>query len=179
MKFMPTPLPGAYVIELEPIEDERGFFARTVCAEQFARHGLNASFVQQSISRNRRAGTLRGLHYQAPPHSEDKLVRVTRGAVFDVIVDMRRDSPAYGCWFGVELSANDGRQLYIPAGMAHGFQTLLPDTDLLYEMTVAFQPDAARGVRWDDPALGIPWPACDARIISDKDRTLPLLGEAQ
>lgn len=179
MKFTPTPLPGAFVVEIEPIEDNRGFFARTVCTEQFARQGLNARFVQQSISRNPRAGTLRGMHYQSAPNEEDKLVRVTSGAVFDVIVDLRRDSPAFGRWFGVELSAGNHRQLYIPRGVAHGFQTTLPDTEILYQMTAPFEPGADRGLRWDDPEIGIAWPMCPDRIISDKDRALPLLRELQ
>jgi dTDP-4-dehydrorhamnose 3,5-epimerase len=179
VKFTPTPLPGAFIIDIEPIEDDRGFFARTVCAEQFARHGLNARFVQQSVSRNPRVGTLRGMHYQAAPNEEDKLVRVTSGAAFDVIVDLRRDSPAFGRWFGVELSADNYRQLYIPRGVAHGFQTTLPETEILYEMTVPFEPGRARGLRWDDPAVGIAWPECSNRTMSIKDRALPLLRELQ
>jgi dTDP-4-dehydrorhamnose 3,5-epimerase len=174
VKFTPTPLPGAFVIEIEPREDERGFFARTVCEEEFARHGLNGRFVQHSVSWNPRAGTLRGMHYQAAPHEEEKLVRVTRGAVFDVIVDLRRNSPAYGRWFGVELTATNHRQLTIPRGVAHGFQTLLPETEMFYAMTVPFHADAARGLRWDDPALAIVWPNCGNRLISDRDRALPL-----
>lgn len=177
VKFTPTGLPGAFVIDIEPIEDPRGFFARTVCAEQFAQHGLNAHFVQQSVSYNARAGTLRGMHYQTAPHAEEKLVRITRGAVFDVIVDLRRDCPTFGRWFGVELSADNRRQLYIPRGVAHGFQTTLPDTEVLYQMTVPFHPDAPRGLRWDDPSVEIAWPDCDERVISDKDRVLPQLGE--
>lgn len=178
MKFTPTPLPSAFLIDIEPREDERGFFARTVCREEFARHGLCAEFVQQSVSWNPRQGILRGLHYQAAPHEEEKLVRVTRGAIFDVIVDLRRDSPAYGSWFGVELSAANHRQLYIPKGVAHGFQTLSADTEVLYEMTVPFHPESPRGLRWDDPRLNIAWPTCSARLISDKDRELPLFEEA-
>lgn len=175
MMFSPTPLPGAFVIELDAIADERGFFARTVCVDEFARHGLDARFVQQSVSYNRMLGTLRGLHYQAAPHEEGKLVRVTRGAAFDVIADLRRDSPAFGSWFGVELSADNRRQIYVPPGVAHGFQTLCADTEMFYEMTVPYQPSAARGVRWDDPMLAIAWPDCPKRIISERDRTLPLL----
>ena len=174
MKFTPTPLPGAFLIDIEAREDERGFFARTICAEEFARHGLNPHFVQHSVSWNPHAGTLRGMHYQAAPHEEEKLVRVTRGAVFDVIVDLRRDSPAFGRWFGVELSADNHRQLYIPRGVAHGFQTLQADSEVSYAMTVSFQPDAAHGLRWDDPSLKIEWPDCADRLISDKDRGLPL-----
>lgn len=177
MKFVETALPGAFVIEIERQEDERGFFARTVCAERFAQHGLNGAFVQQSVSFNTRAGTLRGLHFQAEPHAEDKLVRVTSGALFDVIADLRRGSPAYGRWLGIELSAENRRQLYIPRGCAHGFQTLAPDTEILYQMTVPFHAGSARGVRWDDPALAISWPPCAERVISNKDRSLPSMGE--
>jgi dTDP-4-dehydrorhamnose 3,5-epimerase len=177
VKFIPTPLPGAFIIDIEAIEDERGFFARTVCAEEFSRHGLNAGFVQQSVSFNARTGTLRGMHFQAAPQEEEKLVRVTRGAIYDVIADLRNDSPTYGRWFGVELSATGHRQLYIPRGVAHGFQTLCPDTEILYEMSTPFQPQCARGVRWDDPQLGIEWPPCADRTISLKDRSLPFLSE--
>jgi len=177
VKFSATPLPGAFVIEIEAHADERGFFARTVCEEEFARHGLNARFVQQSVSWNERAGTLRGMHYQAAPHEEEKLVRVTRGAIFDVIADLRPDSPAFGRWFGVELSADNRRQLYIPRGVAHGFQTMTADAEILYEMTVPFQPEAACGLRWDDPDLNIAWPQCTERIISAKDRELPLFAQ--
>lgn len=173
MKFSATALPGAFVVDIEPIEDERGFFARTVCAEQFERHGLNARFVQQSVSYNRRAGTLRGLHFQMAPHEEEKLVRVTRGAAFDVLADLRRDSPTFGRWFGVELSADNHRQLYIPRGIAHGFQTLLPDTEIFYEMATPFHADASRGLRWDDPDLDIAWPVCADRVISERDNALP------
>lgn len=177
MKFSPAPLPGAFLIDIDRAEDERGFFARSVCSEQFGRHGLNAAFVQQSVSFNLRAGTLRGLHFQAEPHAEDKLVRVTRGAIHDVIVDLRPGSTTFGRWFGVELSAENHRQLYIPRGLAHGFQTLCDSTEILYQMTTPFHAPAARGVRWDDPALGIAWPSCADRTISAKDRTLPLLSE--
>jgi dTDP-4-dehydrorhamnose 3,5-epimerase len=173
MIFTQTPLAGAFVIEIEPSGDARGFFARTVDGEAFAAHGLSAGFVQQSVSWNPRPGTLRGLHYQAAPHAEDKLVRVTRGALFDVIVDLRAGSSTYGCWFGAELSADNHRQLYIPKGFAHGFQTLRPDTEISYQMTASFHAEAARGVRWDDPAIGIDWPDAAGALISDKDRALP------
>jgi dTDP-4-dehydrorhamnose 3,5-epimerase len=177
LKFIATPLSGAFLIDLERMEDERGFFARSVCIDEFARNGLNASFVQQSVSFNKKAGTLRGMHFQAAPHEEEKLVRVTFGAVYDVIVDLRRDSSTFGRWFGIELSAANHRQLYIPRGFAHGFQTLVTDTEILYEMTTPFQPDAARGLRWDDPQIGIAWPACGERTISARDSQLPLLSE--
>ena len=177
MRFTPTSIPGAYVVEIDPVVDERGFFARSVCVVEFAAHGLDARFVQQSISFNPREGTLRGLHYQAEPHGEEKLVRVTRGAVFDVVVDLRPESPAYGSWAAAELSAENRRQFYIPQGVAHGFQTILADTEVAYQMTVPFRAEAARGVRWDDPRLAIAWPSYSGRLISERDRALPLLGE--
>lgn len=180
LKFTTTPLPGTFLIDLDRHEDERGFFARTICAEEFAQHGLNGRFVQHSVSWNPRAGTLRGMHFQAAPHEEEKLVRVTRGAIFDVILDLRRDSPTFGRWHGIELSADNHRQLYIPRGVAHGFQTLKPDTEILYAMTAPFHGESARGLRWDDPQLGIDWPTCPAhgdRLISDKDKNLPTLAE--
>lgn len=173
MIFTPAPLVGAWVIDIESQEDARGFFARSVCREEFARHGLNADFVQQSISWNVLAGTLRGLHYQAAPHEEYKLVRVTRGAIYDVIVDIRSNSETCGRWFGVELNAENHRQLYIPKGFAHGFQTLLPETEILYEMTVAYHAESARGIRWDDPVLAIAWPDTERRVIGDRDSGLP------
>ena len=177
LKFNATPLPGAFVIDVERHEDERGFFARTICTDEFTQQGLNPHFVQHSVSWNARAGTLRGMHYQVAPHEEEKLVRVTRGAVFDVILDLRRESPTFGRWHGVELSANNHRQLYIPRGVAHGFQTLLPETEVLYAMTVPFHAGSARGLRWDDPAVAIAWPEYGERIISERDRVLPLISE--
>lgn len=175
MRFSATPLAGAFLIDIDPVQDERGLFARTVCEEQFAAHGLGCRFVQQSVSWNPHAGTLRGLHFQIAPDAEIKLLRVTRGAVFDAIVDLRQDSATYGKAFHAELSAANRRQLYIPAGMAHGFQSLEPDTEVLYQMSAPFRPASARGLRWDDPALGIPWPDCALRTISDNDRAWPLL----
>lgn len=171
--FFETPLAGAYVIQIEPHADARGFFARTVCREEFVKYNLSAAFLQQSVSWNPLAGTLRGLHYQAPPHEEDKLVRVTRGAIFDVIVDIRPDSPTWGKWFSIDLSAENRRQLYVPKGFAHGFQTLKPDSELLYEMTVAFTPEAHRGIRWNDPHLAIGWPGTVSPLVSSKDQLLP------
>jgi len=178
LKFTATSVPGAFVIDVDPIEDERGFFARTICFDAFSQTGLNPRFVQQSVSWNPRAGTLRGMHYQISPNAEEKLVRVTRGAVFDVIVDLRHDSPMFGRWHGVELSAENHRQLYIPQGVAHGFQTLLPETEVLYAMTTPFHGPSARGLRWDDPALAIEWPECASRVISDRDRTYALLSDS-
>jgi len=178
LKFTPTPLAGAWLIDLEPRTDERGLFARTVCQEEFARHGLNAAFVQQSVSWNPTAGTLRGLHFQMPPFGEDKLVRVTRGSVFDVIADIRPDSATFGRCFSIELSADNRRQIYIPKGFAHGFLSLEPDTEVFYQMTTSYQPDAALGIRWDDPALSIAWPTTANLLIGDNDRKLPLLASA-
>jgi dTDP-4-dehydrorhamnose 3,5-epimerase len=169
----PKELPGVAVIELESWHDERGFFARTFDAELFAAHGLDSRVVQCSTSFNACAGTLRGLHYQAAPHGEGKLVRCTRGRVFDVVVDLRPDSPTYCRWLGLELDAAGERSLFIPAGCAHGFQTLKDGSEVHYQMTGAYVPDAARGVRWDDPAFAIGWPDLPAggeRILSARDR---------
>jgi dTDP-4-dehydrorhamnose 3,5-epimerase len=174
VRFVPTALPGAFVIEVEPHGDERGLFARTFCAREFAEHGLAADFVQCSTSYNRRAGTIRGMHWQAPPHAEAKLVRCTAGAIFDVIVDLRPGSPARGRWQAVELSAGTRRMLYVPEGFAHGFQALRDGSEVAYQMSAAHEPAAARGFRFDDPRLGIPWPL-PASVVSKRDRELPLL----
>ncbi len=172
VKFLPTPIAGAWLIEMEPVEDERGAFARSFCREEFARHGLNPAVAQCSVSTNRRKGTLRGMHYQAAPHEETKLVRCTRGAIHDVILDLRPQSPTFRKWFAVELSADNRRMLYVPAGFAHGFQSLTDNTEVFYQISTPYHPESARGVRWDDPAFGIEWPATE-RIISDKDRHYP------
>lgn len=179
MIFTPTPLAGACVIDIEPVSDARGLFARTVCTEQFQQHSLSAGFVQQSLAYNLQAGTLRGLHYQQAPYREDKLIRVTQGAAFDVVVDLRRESATFGRWFGLELSAENRRQLFVPAGFAHGYQTLLPKTELLYAMTAPFHRDAGRGIRWDDPQVAVAWPPADVRVLSDADRNLPFLSAVQ
>ena len=175
MIFSELPLSGAYEIEPETVSDERGFFARLWCAEEFAARGLSADFVQSSVSFNRRRETLRGLHYQAPPHAETKLVRCIRGAVFDCLVDLRRESPTYRQWFGYELTAESRHALYIPEGIAHGFQTLTEDTELLYEITTAYSPAAAQGIRWNDAKLSIRWPYPERPVISERDANLPLL----
>lgn len=177
MIFHPTPLAGVYLIDIEAHGDARGFFARTVCLDEFARHGLEAGFIQQSISWNPQQGTLRGMHYQLPPYQEIKLVRVTRGAIFDVIIDLRPASLTFGHTYSVELSAQNRRQLYIPAGLAHGFQSLLPDTEILYQMNRPFHPGSARGLRWNDPRLSIAWPDHQARLISQQDMGLPTFDE--
>lgn len=174
MIFTSTSIAGAFLIDIEPLRDERGLFARTVCREAFAAQGLNGDFVQQSLSWNARQGTLRGLHWQAAPYAEDKLVRVVRGALFDVAVDLRPTSSSFGQWFGAQLDQDNRRAFYIPKGCAHGFQTLVDDTEILYQMTTLYCPDAARGLRWDDPHLAIAWPDPLGAIVGERDRTLPL-----
>lgn len=173
MKFTETQLKEAYVIELEPIQDDRGFFARSWCHQEFTQKGLNPSLVQCNISFNRTKGTLRGMHYQAKPHEEAKLVRCTMGAIYDVIVDIRPESSTFKQWVAVELTAENRKMLYIPEGFAHGFQTLEDNTEVFYQMSQFYQRDSARGIRWDDPNLEISWPEVDRRIISDKDLNYP------
>jgi dTDP-4-dehydrorhamnose 3,5-epimerase len=174
MRFVQTPLPGAWVIEPEPIGDERGSFARTFDADEFAARGLDPAIAQCNASVNARRDTLRGMHYQAEPHGESKLVRCVRGAIFDVAVDLRADSPTFLRWHGVELSADSALAFYIPAGLAHGFQTLADDTEVIYQMGHRYVPDAARGVRFDDPAFGIEWPEPqETLIVSERDRSYP------
>ena len=175
MNFAPCPLEGAVIIDIDQSADERGFFARTFCAREFAARGLTADLCQSSVSFNQRRGTLRGLHYQAAPHGEDKLVRCTAGAVFDVIVDLRPGSVTHHGWFGLELSAANRRSIYVPRGFAHGFMSLAPGTELLYMISTEYVADAARGVRWNDPAIGIAWPSAPA-VISARDAAYPLLG---
>jgi len=172
VKFVETQVPGAFVIEVEPHGDERGLFARTFCEQEFRAHGLATHFVQSSVSYNERRGTLRGMHYQAAPHGETKLVRCTAGALFDVCVDLRPDSPTRGRWVGVELTAARRNALYVPRGCAHGFLTLADHTEIHYSMDAPYVPDAARAVRWDDPAFAIEWPEPPA-VLSDRDRTVP------
>ncbi len=173
MRFVPLELDGAFLVELERHEDERGFFARTWDGDEFAAHGLDAEVAQCSLSRNTRAGTLRGMHFQREPHQETKIVRCVRGAIFDVIVDLRTGSRTRGEWIGVELDALGGKALYVPKGFAHGFQTLADDTDVLYVISVSYAPDAAAGVRWDDPVIGIEWPDIAERVVAPRDRAWP------
>jgi dTDP-4-dehydrorhamnose 3,5-epimerase len=168
MIFTETALKPAWLIDLEPLADERGFFARTFCQNEFARHGLPQTFVQSSISFNRRQGTLRGLHYQAEPAVEGKLVRCTRGIIFDVMVDLRRQAPTYCRWQAFELSAENGRAVYIPPGFAHGFQSLSDNTEVSYQMTSPYLPDRERGIRWNDRVFAIAWPLPDP-ILSRRD----------
>jgi dTDP-4-dehydrorhamnose 3,5-epimerase len=174
MRFLQTPLPGAWVIELDLLGDERGWFARTFDAEEFRSRGINPDVAQCNASFNAKRDTVRGMHFQAEPHGESKLVRCVRGAIFDVAVDLRADSPTCRSWHGVELSAENRRAFYIPAGLAHGFQTLTDDCEVLYQMGSPYVPDAARGVRFDDPAFGIAWPpARGERIVSARDASYP------
>lgn len=175
MKFQESPLAGAYTIEMDRLEDERGFFARSYCAEEFAARGLATLMPQSSVSFNPRCGTLRGMHYQAEPHAEDKLVRCTAGAIYDVIVDLRPGSPTLRRWFGVELSADNHRSLFVPKGLAHGYITLCDETEVLYMISVPYVPGFERGVRWNDPAIGISWPIAPS-AVSARDAAYPLLG---
>lgn len=177
MKFTPTPLAGAFVIRAERIADERGHFARLYCRDEFARHGLDPTLAQCSASWNRNAGTMRGMHFQCSPHAEAKLVRCTRGALFDVIVDMRPGSATRGRWFGIELAATGDDMLYVPEGFAHGFLTLADDTEVHYHISVPYHAPASRGFRWDDPEVCIGWPA-RPEVISPRDRELPLFRDA-
>jgi dTDP-4-dehydrorhamnose 3,5-epimerase len=169
--FIETKLKGAFSIKPERHEDERGFFARTFCREEFTAHGLNPNMVQCDISFNKRSGTLRGLHYQAAPHEEAKLVRCTRGAIYDVIVDLRQESPSFMRWVSVELTADNRLMLYIPERFAHGFQTLENDTEIFYQMSGFYHPESARAIRWNDPTFGIEWPVED-KIISASDESV-------
>jgi len=173
MRFEKLPIEGAFALVPEPAVDERGDFARIFCAREFAGRGLMDSFVQLSVSRNVNRGTVRGLHFQAAPHGETKLVRCTRGAVFDVVVDLRRGSATRGRWGAIELSASARNAVYVPAGCAHGFQTLEPDSEVEYLITPEYVPSAARGIRWNDPSLAIDWPITDEVTISARDRELP------
>lgn len=170
--FRETTLAGAFVIERDKHEDERGFFARTYCRQEFAAHGLNPEIAQCNVSFNKRKGTLRGMHYQAPPFAEAKLVRCTAGAIFDVIIDLRKSSETFRQHFAVELCASNGKMLYIPEGFAHGFQTLLDDTEVFYQMSQPYAPQCARGVRWNDPSFSIEWPPAE-RTIVERDRNYP------
>lgn len=172
MKFSKTSLNDAMLIELEKRGDDRGYFARTFCAQEFGAAGLETVFVQANQSHNATKGTLRGMHYQLPPHGEVKLVRCVRGAIHDVIVDLRAGSPSWGKWEGFDLDAREGRMLYVPAGFAHGFQTLEDDTDVAYQVSYPYTPGAEAGLRWDDPTLGIDWPL-PVGAISDKDAAWP------
>jgi dTDP-4-dehydrorhamnose 3,5-epimerase len=173
MIFNETKLKGAYLIELEMLRDERGYFARSWSQREFAEQGLDARLAECNVSFNKRRGTLRGVHYQLAPHGQAKLVRCTRGAIYDVIVDLRPRSETFRQWVGFELSADNGRMLYVPEEFAHGFQTLTDDSEVFYQMSSPYAPESARGVRFDDPAFKIEWPPADERIIIARDREYP------
>ncbi len=172
MQFIATKIPGAFILEAERIPDERGFFARTWARDEFIANGLNPDLAQCNVSYNHRKGTVRGIHWQVPPHAEVKLVRCTQGAIYDVIVDIRPDSPTYRQSVGVELSAENRRALYIPEGCAHGFQTLEDATEIFYMITAYYAPHAARGMRWNDSAIDVVWPH-EVTVISERDANYP------
>jgi dTDP-4-dehydrorhamnose 3,5-epimerase len=171
MKFIETEIKGAFLIDPELLEDERGFFARTWCLKEFEQHGLNSEWVQCNISYNKLKGTLRGMHYQVAPYAEAKLLRCTMGAIYDVIIDLRPDSKTYRQWISAELSAGNRKMIYIPQGFAHGFQTLVDNTEVFYQMSEFYAPEYARAVRWNDPQFKINWPEAD-RTISEKDQKI-------
>lgn len=176
MIFRALAVEGAFVIELEPHRDERGFFARSFCASEFERLGLDARIMQENISNNVRRGTLRGIHYQAAGGTEAKTVRCVRGSIYDVVVDLRRGSKTFGRWASAELNEENKRALYIPAGCGHGFQTLGDECDVHYAMSAAWEPDLARGLRYDDAAFAIPWPL-DSIVLSEADRSWPTFAQ--
>ena len=177
MKFIETPLKGAYVIEIDSISDNRGFFARSWCEQEFSDHGLNSNLVQCNISFNTKKGTLMGMHYQIKPHEEAKLVRCTQGLIYDVIVDIRQGSPTFKLWHGLNLSSLNRKMLYIPEGFAHGFQTLEDNTEVFYQMSNFYHGESARGLKWDDPDVGIDWILKDNLIISERDQGYPSIKE--
>jgi dTDP-4-dehydrorhamnose 3,5-epimerase len=172
MEFTEIALKGAYVVRLKKLEDDRGYFARAWCCEEFERQGLNPNMLQLNVGFSHSRGTLRGMHYQLAPHAEVKFIRCTRGSIYDVIVDLRKESPTFGHWHGQELTAENGLMLYAPEGFAHGYQTLQDDTEMYYFTTARYAPTAARGVRYDDPHLGINWPL-PVSLISEADRNWP------
>lgn len=174
MNFIPSEVPGAYIIEPERREDERGFFARTFCAEEFRARGLRPEFVQCGVAFNKRRGTIRGLHYQTAPHEEAKLVRCTRGSIYDVVVDLRPASATLHRWIAVELTASNGRMLYVPEGCAHGYQTLEDGTEVFYQMSACYRPESARRIRWDSPRFEIAWPI-DNPMVSTADQNSVVL----
>jgi dTDP-4-dehydrorhamnose 3,5-epimerase len=173
MIFTQTNIKGAFIIDVKRIEDERGFFGRAFCQNEMKEQGLNPVVAQTNISHNKLKGTLRGLHFQEAPHEESKLVRCTRGRLFDVLVDLRKGSETFCQWFGTELSADSFRMLYVPEGCAHGFITLEDNTDIMYQVSAFYAPGAERGLRWNDPAFGIEWPM-EPVVISEKDQNQPL-----
>lgn len=168
MIFNESSIKGVYLIDIEPVEDERGFFARSFCRESFDRHGLDLSVAQSNISLNHHKGTIRGMHFQSSPHEETKLVRCTMGSIYDVVIDLREESDTYLQWMAVTLTAANYKMLYIPKGVAHGFQTLTDNTEVFYQMGQSYQPGSTKGVRWDDPVFSIKWPL-KCEVISEKD----------
>jgi dTDP-4-dehydrorhamnose 3,5-epimerase len=176
--FTETKLKGAYTIDVNFIKDERGFFGRSYCEHEFTAYGLNTRIVQTNISYNKVKGTLRGMHMQQSPFEETKLVRCTKGAIYDVIIDMREDSSTYRQWIGIELTAESFRMLYVPEGFAHGFITLEDNSDVTYQVTQFYTPGSEKGFRWDDPAFGIDWPISPV-VISEKDKSHPFLSSPQ
>jgi dTDP-4-dehydrorhamnose 3,5-epimerase len=171
--FKETKLKGAFVIEPEKFQDHRGYFARSFSRTEFLEHGLRAEFFEAGISFNLRKHTVRGMHFQAPPNAQAKLVRCTRGAIFDVLIDLRPESPMYRQWFAQELTQHNSLMLYIPEGCAHGFQTLQDETEVFYQLSAGYAPASERGVRWNDPVFGISWPETERIIINERDRTYP------
>jgi dTDP-4-dehydrorhamnose 3,5-epimerase len=178
MKFTAMPVAGCYLVEPEELADERGFFARTFCRNEFIAQGLNPGLVQCSVSYNHRAGTLRGMHFQKKPHEEDKLVRCTAGSIFDVVLDLRCESATFLKWTAAELSADNHKAMYVPAGCAHGFQSLVDYSEVFYQISETYHPESAAGVRWDDPEFGIEWPLVDT-IMSERDRNFDLWVNAE
>jgi len=173
MKFLETSIADVYVIEPHRFKDERGFFAPSFSAKEFAARGLAGAFVETNISYSKRRGTLRGLHYQAAPHGQDKLIRCTRGAIFDVAVDLRPESPTFKQWVAMELTAENRSMVYVPGDCGHGFQTLENDTEVFYMVSQVYVPESGRGFRWDDPAFGIKWPQVGERVLNKRDREYP------
>jgi dTDP-4-dehydrorhamnose 3,5-epimerase len=170
MIFKETKLKGAFIIEIEPIGDNRGFFARSWCMQEFKAHGIEQCFVQANITYSPVPGTLRGMHYQIAPHEEVKLVQCTRGAIYDVIIDLRPESPTYLQWLAHELTAENRKRLYIPGGFAHGYQTIAEDTEVFYQVAQYYAPEYERGIRWDDPTFQIEWPQSHNLVLSEKDK---------
>ncbi|MGB2717010.1 MAG: dTDP-4-dehydrorhamnose 3,5-epimerase [Vicinamibacterales bacterium] len=175
MEFSPTKLAGAFVVTMKPIEDERGYFGRGWCRDEFTQHGLNPNMTQLNVGFSHRKGTVRGMHYQLEPHQEAKLVRCTRGAIYDVIIDLRPGSPTRGQWVGVQLTGRNGLMLYAPEGFAHGYQTLADDVEIYYLTSSAYAPGSACGLRFDDPAIAIRWPE-PVTVVSQADRSWPDYG---
>lgn len=173
MLFIETKLKGAFVVELEKYSDDRGFFSRAWCQKEFKEQGINSQFVQANIGFSKNSGTIRGIHYQIAPFEEAKLVRCIRGAIFDVVLDLRPELPSFKQWFGVELSDENRKMLYVPEGCAHGYQTLVDNTEVFYQVSQVYSPESERGIRWNDPEFDIEWPIDEDLVISEKDQNWP------